>query len=89
MDWYIVTDSDGNWDSIEEGDEPAIFLADGPEDAIQQALDRWRDAPDGYGFDGIQVKVAVLKTIGFQIVDIQDGVAIKEAYLAVAEDWRS
>lgn len=80
-DWYAVTDSDWDWDSGEDGG-PAIVFAEGPEDAVQKALEVWKKPDGAWDFDGIQVKVALMRTIGFQTIDIQNGSPVKEPFTA-------
>lgn len=83
MDWYAVTDSDWTWDNVEDGDVPCIVLAENPDAAVGMALEKWKKA-DGYDFDGVHLKVALMTTVGFQSVEIQNGEAIREPFQALA-----
>lgn len=61
MTYFILTDSDWNWDTDET--PPMIVEADDEQEAAKMACHRMQD--DGYAFDGGQFKLARLRTHAF------------------------
>ena len=74
-EWYAVTDDNHNWDTP----GVSIVLAACPEEAVQKALDEWK-ADGTLDFDSVQLKVARMRTVGFQSIEIVDGDPVKETF---------
>lgn len=79
MNWYAVIDADQNWDT----DGVFIALAETPEDAARQALAAWKEPDDSWEFDNVQVKVAELRTVGFQSFSVQAGKLLQESFIRI------
>lgn len=61
MAWYIVTDSDWDWDS-EAGD--TVVEADSPMEAVQKVMVKWcRETAPQRPFDGATLKVGEIKLV--------------------------